>query len=261
MDINAVLSGGTQNTEQQASLGGFPSSVEPGSGVNNLYNNVTSQQTTQGWTDYRCLYIFNDSEEIRYGVNVSIEYLTEIGAEIQLGLVLQNEVQSIQFSPAPTSGTFKIAIHGFESETITWDSDTSVLAENIQSAIESFTECSVSVPTGGTHLYRITFGGIMGNKSLSSMTVEDSTLTPSPTITIKKVTSGSPINTIAPDTGDQVIAPTGITFFDAITPIVVGKLLPAEGFPLWFKRTVEAGFGNLDEDGFRLHVDQESGDI
>lgn len=259
-DINIVLSGGTQNTDQRDSLGGFPSPVPPGDGKNNLFNNVTPRQTTQGWVDYRCLYVFNDSEDARYSVNTYIVYLNEVGATVQLGVLLQNEVQSLNFNTIPTGGSFTISVQGLKSDTITWDGDPGVLAERIEEAISAVTDCSVTVPTAGTHVYHIEFQGILGNKALSTMSVTDNVLLPSPISPITaRVTYGSPINTVAPDIGDEKIAPTGIAFSTPLAPgLHIGKLSPSEGFPVWVKRIVTPGFEAVEDDGFELKVEVSS---
>jgi hypothetical protein len=256
MDINIVFSGGVQNTTQIDSLGGFPSPVSPTDNKNNLFNNISPRQTTQGWTDYRCLYVFNDNNDLRYETKVFIEYLSEIGATIYLGLLLQNDVQKLDFTAnVPTGGTFTISIHGMKSDTITWDSSTTTLATRIQEAISAVVECTVAVPTPGTHIYTITFQGILGNKALTSMSVTDNALTPSVSPSITKVTTGSPINTIAPDIGDEKTVPTGIPFITTLTPgTLIGTLFPSEGFPVWIKRVVAPGFEAVEEDGFKLHI-------
>jgi hypothetical protein len=256
-DISMVFSGGTQNAKQQDSLGGFPSPIPPTDDKNNLFNNVTAQQTTQGWVDYRCIYVFNDNEDINYDASIYIEYLDDVGADVQLGFLLQNEVQSLNFSTIPTGGTFTITIQNLKSTTITWDSDPVILAARIQTAIQTVTDCTVSILNAGAHLYHITFDGILGNKSLSALSITDNNLTPSPiNPVVAKITNGSPINTIAPDIGDEKIPPTGILFSASVAPgIFIGTLFSAEGFPVWVKRTVTAGFEAVENDGFNLKIE------
>jgi hypothetical protein len=251
-DINLVFSGGVQNTGQKDSLGGFPSALPPGDGKNNLFDNVTAKQTTQGWTDYRCMYVFNDNDNIRFDLTLYISYLSEIGATVSLGLLLQNEVQSIRFTDVPTGGTFTISVQGLKSDTITWNDNPTILAANMETAIKAFTDCSVT--SSGSNTYQITFKGRMSNKALTTLSITDNALTPgSINPVIAKVTMGSPINTIAPDTGDQKTPPTGIPFTTPLTPgVLIGTLFPSEGFPVWVKRIVPPGFEAVEEDGFEL---------
>lgn len=251
-----VYSGGGQNDEQKNSLGGFPSPVEINDDKNNLFDNVTPKQTSEGHTDYRCFYVFNDGVDAQYTVTVFIEYLNEVGATVNLGVLLQNEVQRLTFAGTPTGGTFKLSIQGTLTDPITWNSDGDVLAAAIQSAIEDkITTCTVV--NSGTNIFTITFTGVYQNKALSAMSANTSLLTPLGTIsaTVTRIQYGSPINTIAPDTGDARIVPTGVPFFQPLSPgVEIGTISPSEGFPVWVKRTVEEGFDAVENDGFKLHL-------
>lgn len=256
MEIILVYSGGTQNSIQQDSLGGFPSPVEvTNNEKNNLFNDIKSQQTTLGVTDYRCLYVFNDSENYNFDTTVFISYLNEIGSTLELGLLRQNAVQNLEFSEIATSGTFTITIQGLKSNTITWDNDSTILANNIETALQAVSDCTVEIIS--SFYYKITFKGILGNKALTDMSITDNNLEPYGTIipTVSQVIKGSPINTVAPDTGIENLSPTGVPFASIVKPgIEVGTLFPSEGFPIWFKRSIEAGFDSVEGDGFNLHI-------
>lgn len=252
--INVVYSGGVQNTDPNKSLGGFPSPVAVTDQKNNLFDDISSQETTQGRTDYRCIYIFNDTD-LRYDINLSIEYLKDLGATVQLGVLLQNAAQSLRFGIIPTGGTFTLTIQGLKSSTITWDDDPTALGEAIQTALETVTDCEVELLSDQFY-YRITFKGILANKALTTLSVTDNNLLPYGTIipTVQTVVIGSPINTIAPDTGFENNAPTGIAFYSAVIPVNIGALNPSEGFPVWVKRTISPGFEAVEGDGFVLHT-------
>jgi hypothetical protein len=47
-----------------------------------------------------------------------------------------------------------------------------------------------------------------------------------------------------------------VIFFAAVEddPIILPKIMPAEGFPLWIKRTTVAGAEAVENDGFRLRM-------
>jgi hypothetical protein len=258
MQINLVYSGGTQNSTQEESLGGFPSPVSVTSGEkNNLFDDITPQQTTIGVTDYRCLYVFNDAVDLRFIVTLYIEYLNEIGSTVQLGFLRQNCQQSIRFTQVPTGGTFTLTVQGLKTPEITWDNDPDVLLTNIEEAMQTVTDCTVNFVLPNQYYYIITFDGLLKNKSLTDMSVTDNSLLPYGTIfpTIKQEVAGSPINTIAPDTGIETLSPTGIPFFTTLTPgAEIGTLFPAEGFPVWIKRSLAAGFDAVEGDGFKLHM-------
>lgn len=256
-DINIVYSGGVQNTEADNSLGGYPSPISIESEEqNNLFDDVSARETTRGHTDYRCFYVFNDSLDLKYNVDIYYEYLNNIGATIQLGILLQNEVRNLEFTTIPTGGTFTITVQGLKSGTITWDSDPNEVASRIENALKEVTDCTVEVINSGEFYYKITFKGILGNKALSSMSITDNNLTPSGSITptIQQITIGSPINTIAPDTGFENIVPSGVPFYTVTSPLNIGTLNAAEGFPVWIKRTVSAGFEPVEGDGFIFHT-------
>ena len=58
-DIVFKLSGGAANSDPNASLGGARSSVTMGTGIGNLFDNVSGAESTSGDTEYRCFYVLN----------------------------------------------------------------------------------------------------------------------------------------------------------------------------------------------------------
>ncbi len=254
MNINVVYSGGNQNTGQEGSLGGFPSPVPVTDDKNNLFDDISSRQTTQGETDYRCLYIFNDEVSLQYNVGLYVEYLDDIGATVQLGFLQQNAIQNLNFTQVPTGGNFTITVQGLTSGIIYWSNNPNALAINIELALAEVTDCMVEVATAGQFSFNITFMGVLGNKAIGLMTLTNNNLTPAATTQVTQIQLGSPINTIAPETINGVL-PTGIPFQDALAPgVVIGTLFPAEGFPVWIRRSIAPGFEPVEGDGFNLHV-------
>lgn len=60
-DIKYRLSGGSGNTDVNASLGGVKSSTEITDNVdNNLFDDVSGAEHTAGRTEYRCIYVHNN---------------------------------------------------------------------------------------------------------------------------------------------------------------------------------------------------------
>jgi hypothetical protein len=57
-DIQYLLSGGASNTDPNASIGGAISSTAAGT---NIFDNVSSAEATAGSTEYRCVYIKNNT--------------------------------------------------------------------------------------------------------------------------------------------------------------------------------------------------------
>jgi hypothetical protein len=58
-DIDFHLSGGSGNSSADASLGGAISTTQVGSGVHNLFDQVSGAESTAGDTEYRCFYVKN----------------------------------------------------------------------------------------------------------------------------------------------------------------------------------------------------------
>lgn len=59
-DIKFYLSGGSGNTDPNASLGGAISTTEvSGTPLNNLFDNLSGAETLAGDTEYRCFYVKN----------------------------------------------------------------------------------------------------------------------------------------------------------------------------------------------------------
>jgi hypothetical protein len=58
-DIKFYLSGGTGNSNPDASLGGEISTTELGAGLHNLFDLVSSSEASSGDTEYRCFYVKN----------------------------------------------------------------------------------------------------------------------------------------------------------------------------------------------------------
>lgn len=68
MPINSAnlvyyLSGGTNNSNPNASLGGVRSTTTVGGGINNLFDDVTGTESTAGMVDYRCIYFRNQDSD------------------------------------------------------------------------------------------------------------------------------------------------------------------------------------------------------
>jgi hypothetical protein len=255
-DITIVYSGGSQNVSPDNSLGGFPAGAEVTDKVNNLFPNIESKQTTIGQTDYKCFYIFNDNIHLKYQVTLYIDYLSNEGTTLTVGLLFQNEIQTLRFVGSPTGGTFQISVQGLVTEAISWNSDNTILAASIKTALDNkFGNSTVTV--SGTNTFTITFLGDLQNKALSNMALSNNQITPLGTVTeqVSRVQFGSPINTIAPDTGSTKMTPNGVPFLSILSPgIVVGSLYPSEGFPVWIKRVLPPESIAVETDGFKLQL-------
>ncbi len=65
-------SGGSANSDPNASLGGAKSSVSVGTGLNGLFDDVSGAESEAGDTEYRCVYYMNETGETIYDVHVYI---------------------------------------------------------------------------------------------------------------------------------------------------------------------------------------------
>jgi len=61
--LKYYLSGGSGNTNPNASLGGARSTTEVAGTINNLFDDVSGSESTAGSTEYRCLYFRNEDAD------------------------------------------------------------------------------------------------------------------------------------------------------------------------------------------------------
>jgi hypothetical protein len=89
-DLKFFLSGGAANSDPDAALGGDKSSVEITSdSLSNLFDEVTGDEHTAGDTEYRCLFVKNDSAETAYNVKLWIDSNTTSAEDtLNIGLDL-----------------------------------------------------------------------------------------------------------------------------------------------------------------------------
>lgn len=115
-DIKYYLSGGNSNTDPNAALGGAISTTQiTDATVANLFDNVSSAETTAGDTEYRCFYVKNTHGSLTLqSAKVYINTNTpssDTSAEIGLGTSAVNGTEQTvaNESTAPTSVTFSTA--------------------------------------------------------------------------------------------------------------------------------------------------------
>ena len=87
-DIKFLLSGGSGNTNPNASLGGVRSTTEiVDNTIQNLFDNVTGSESAAGDTEYRCFYVKNGHGTITWETVVKwIEAQVSGGANVEIGL-------------------------------------------------------------------------------------------------------------------------------------------------------------------------------
>ena len=116
-DILFKLSGGSANTDPDASLGGVISttSIDLVTTLHNLFDQVSSAESSAGDTEYRCFYVLNNHGTLTLqGAKVWIETntpSTDTAARIALGTSAINGTEQtiVDESTEPTSVTWSTA--------------------------------------------------------------------------------------------------------------------------------------------------------
>jgi hypothetical protein len=91
-EIGFFLSGGAENADPAASLGGAPSSQAITSGaLNNLFDDVTGDENAARTVEYRALYVRNgNSANVWEGVVAWVVSQVEGGADLAIGVPTEN---------------------------------------------------------------------------------------------------------------------------------------------------------------------------
>lgn len=153
-DIVVVLTGGSNNYNPNASIGGNPSSYPITGSLNNLFNNVSDVEAATGTIDYRCVYIFNNNSiNTIYNVQVYTTELENAVSTIAIGIDSSSEVQKITIGGSVTGGSFQISYKPpnqdtVEYRTVNYDLDPSTSALNLKNqllTIPTIDEINVSV--------------------------------------------------------------------------------------------------------------------
>ena len=270
VDISVVLSGGGDNLNPDNSIGGSPSLTPVTSNIiNNLFNDISSEQNLDGVEDYRCIYFFNDGETIIYNVEVFISEDYVGGAGMEIGVSSQDESQRILVSGIPTGGSVAFS-YDSNPVVLNYNSNLSTMALDFQNALNSLVDgdgkpiledVSITVqPIGPSIIFDLLFSGQDGKKDHPTLTISSNDFTPAMAVVVSTIQAGNPVNTIASEIGNSTTPPGGVGFFAANSgsPITLPKLHTGDGFPLWIKRVVPANTEAKANDGFNLRFQAES---
>jgi hypothetical protein len=264
-DITVVLSGGSNNSDPALSLGGSPSQQPV---TTNLFPNVTQQQAADGRTDYRCVYVFNNSgTDTLYDTNIFVYSEAVGGADVELGVSMRTEVQRITINGASSigGGGFDLdysSATATSTVTVNWNASATVWGSNLQTALRTIPGLAdvlvqvASTNDGNAVLFTIRFEGEADNRYHDILSTAADNLVGSASITISKIVNGSPVNAIDPAIESDVSTPPGVSFSAATAddPIAVGDLGPLDGVPVWVKREVDEDADAKQNDGFTLRV-------
>jgi hypothetical protein len=114
-DIDFHLSGGSGNSSPDAALGGAISTTQIGSGVHNLFDQVSGAESSAGDTEYRCFYVKNAHGTLALqGAKVWIQSNTpSTGTTVRIALgtsaINGTEQTVVDESTAPTGVTWSTA--------------------------------------------------------------------------------------------------------------------------------------------------------
>lgn len=271
-DISIVLSGGTTNINVNNSLGGDPSASPIVNNVlNNLFDDVSPEETDEGHEDYRCIYFFNDGDTPIFLVNLWIVSDFLGGATVEIGVEQVDEIQRITLDTfAATGGSFTLSFDGIEFVS-NFNADLGIWATTLQDTLNALLKdgekrlSGVVVnaqPVSATRIiFDVNFNGSDGSKNQPKFVLVSDDLTPAAVdILISAPQEGAPVNTIAPEIGIETTPPGGVGFFAPTqqSPIAIPRLNPEDGFPLWVKRATEEGSDPKEDDGFVLRFAAET---
>lgn len=260
-DINFVYSGGSNNLDPSKSIGGLPSINSINLASNNLFGIVKREQAQEGFTDYRCFYIFNDNEsDSIYNANVYFKSQTQGSSYCQIGLAKATDVQVISLSSFPSSGFFKLSYDEYTTGNIDWDNNYLIFEKNIQNALNNLDVLSgVVVQRLSSLTYRISFSGDDDYRNHSLLQISINNLSPSITFQIAKTNEGQPINSIAPLLPTDSTPPFNVNFVDTNdtndqNKIFIGDLRPKDGVPIWIKRVTKGTVANDETNTFQFRL-------
>lgn len=263
--IRYVYSGDGSSTSPQLSIGGTPS-LQYVTGTN-LFNNVSANQALTGRVDYRCVYLVNENaSDSLFATTVSMYYDAPGDVTVDFGFIFQNERQYIfvgNFTEGTTTGSFDVKYtnaQGNSTFTVNADTITNMTA-SVLSGMESALGAGNATVTGGQIpgnplTFQVDFVTKAGNRFHDIMETLNITLSnpsnPQPTATVQKTSNGSPVNSEADSIDIDTTAPNNVTF-DA-TDAALGEMKGLDIIPIWIRRTIPAGSGAIETDGFILRV-------
>lgn len=257
-DIVMVLSGGADNTLSIDSLGGDPSvTVVP----TRLFSTISPTDAEAGFTDYRCIYVANNHDtDSLYNTKIFITDEIADGADVKLGFLFQDDIQQVVINGTVSSGSFSLFYDG-NSFTVNYNATLSTWASNFQTAIRAVSDALADVTvTGSTSgsrtIFQVEFVDGAGSRYHPLLELDDNNLSPVVSISIAKITEGSPINSVAPEIDTPKTAPNSITFYYPTEndSLEFGEFRATDMIPVWIKRQCAVNTIALEDDGFSLEI-------
>lgn len=263
-DITFTFSGGGTNTDPDKSLGGDPS-VQPIIGKR-LFNDVSEDQTKNGVTDFRCLYVHNESNiDTLFEASILVAYTVPGDVTVQLGFDFENERQNLTVTNATllSGGSMTLTYSDLSNQydiTVNFNASLSVWTTNLQTELRTIPNLGDVIVSGSFSgsdaVFEIDFIGDSASRYHEAIVLKTggNNLLPAATATISIVKSvnGSPINRIADEIDVSTTTPTNISF-SALSQLV-GDIRPLDSIPVWVKRIVPPNTEAIENDGFTLRI-------
>jgi len=256
--LTFLHSGSSNNFDPSKSLGGPPSINQIIGIKNNLFLDVSKEDSEVGFIDYRCFYIFNESySNTLFGASIYLDSEASEYSTVTLGISRMTDVQTIAFNQVPTSGTFSLLYGNFTTGLIGWNPNPNIMKENIRAALDNIDGVTVSVSHTIGNNFNISFVEKSDNRNHPILVLANNFLQPIGTgVVINKFKDGQPINSIAPKLINKLSSPYGVVFYntDSTNRMYIGDLRPRDKVPIWIRRET---LGNASCDvpaGFSLRV-------
>jgi len=249
-NFRIYLSEAEEDTGEEiiTSIGGDISGTLLPIGMNNLFDDVITENAKNGFTDYRCVYILNTSD---YSSDENF-YKTLVTSSplVSIGTLYRDNVERFSFnfttplSPLSTNRLFKFKYGTNTYETnISFSDNIDTFIANVEAAIAPIPEFEDAIVTAGeirigadiaSRFFQINipFRSTLLESSCENVSMVDVSI--SKTENIK----GSPINASAQNIYSSTNAPSDVNFSSSLNEIA--KLGPTEYFYFWIRRVTNA---------------------
>lgn len=263
--IQFRLSGGQNNSNPSLSIGGPISNFPVVGTINSVFKDVSKEEAASGKTDYRCLYIVNESQnDTLFDASIAIDSQGSGGSSVQIGISNQNEIQEIEIKGTPESGNLVLR-YGQKVFQANWISphhfadhliellDLPGLRSQIAIAMPMMVPGSNVIPLS-LIVIGIEFADNQSKRNHPKLEIIENNLIGinKPIVNVTKNVEGKPTNSIAPLISSDTTPPTGVTFSNQ--PILIGDLKPGDRTPVWFKRITPPNTTFSDKDFFVLRL-------
>jgi len=254
------LSGGEDNLNPLLSLGGEISSYAVSGDANGLFPDLSDASVREGYTDHRCLYVFNGSPQALENASIHVAEPDLGESRVLLGLKKRSESQVISVTGPVFFGYVTFSFENTEFSSV-WSGSPDAFASGIVSGFAGIGVEGVSVSlsfVGNIHRFTVLFGGDNDNKAHPLIQVSESALegVETPSVSVSRQMGGLPINSTAYSIATPETIPANVDFVatSASNRLYVGTLGPGDYFPVWVKRATPSRSESKQGAKFELRV-------